>query len=55
MFFSNEKRFVVMRNALSSTIFGKNIEMSTQEMQFLLTVQVEDMEVVEMYEKLRDT
>jgi len=44
-----------VRNALSSTIFGKNIEKSTQEMHFLLTVQVEDMEVVKMYEKLRDT
>ena len=54
MFFSNEKRVVAMKNALSSTIFGKNIEMSTQEMQFLLTVQLEDMEAVEMYEKLRE-
>jgi len=54
MWFSNKKRVVVMRHALSSTIFGKNIEMSSQEMQFLLTVQVEDLEVVEMYEKLRE-
>jgi len=54
MLFSNEKRVVVLRNVLSSNIFGKNIETSTKEMQFLLTVQVEDMAVVEMYEKLRD-
>ena len=54
MLFSNEKRVVVLRNVLSSNIFGKNIETSTKEMQFLLTVQVEDMAVVELYEKLRD-
>jgi len=30
------------------------IEISTEEMQFLSTVQVEDMELVEMYEKLGD-
>ena len=54
MFFSNENRAVVLRDVLSSNIFGKNIETSTKEMQFLLTVQVEDMAVVELYEKLRD-
>jgi len=54
MLFSNEKRVVVLRNVLSSNIFGKNIETSTKEMQFLLTVQVEDMAVVELYKKLRD-
>ena len=41
MFFSNEKHLVVMTNVLSLTIFGTN---STQVMQFLFTVKVEDME-----------
>ena len=43
-----------MKDELTSSIFRKNIEMSTQEMQLLFAVQVQDMEVVEIYEKLRD-